>query len=63
MRELDRRCDLAEAEVEAILGTRRIVDDVHVLDAHVLDGDLEHCAYSHSAVPPASESFCNFVSY
>jgi hypothetical protein len=45
------------------LGTRRIVDDVHVLDAHVLDGDLEHCAYSHSAVPPASESFCNFVSY
>ena len=36
MRELDRRRDLAEPEVEAILGTRRIVDDVHVLDAHVI---------------------------
>jgi hypothetical protein len=41
VRELDRRRDLAEPEVEAVEGARRIVDDVHVLDAHVLDGDLE----------------------
>jgi len=36
VRELDRRRDLAEPEVEAVKGARRIVDDVHVLDAHVI---------------------------
>ena len=34
MRQFDRRCDLAEPEVETVEGARRIVDDVHVLDAH-----------------------------
>ena len=41
MRELDRRRDLAEPEVEAVEGARRIVDNVHVLDAHDLKNDLE----------------------
>lgn len=34
MRQFDRRRDLAEPEVEAVEGARRIVDNVHVLDAH-----------------------------
>ena len=35
MSQLDHLRDFAEPEIEAVHGASRIVDDVHVLDAHV----------------------------